>query len=71
MLIFGMPQRHEGDEDTKRAIVRECALIDDPRSPKDYIDNLMTWDFADLKEYLERRRRERTGLGSDKFRPHP
>ena len=60
-----------GENEEKRAIVQECALIDNPRSPKDYAENLMTWDLTDLKEYLERRRREQAGLAADKFRPHP
>jgi hypothetical protein len=53
------------------AIVRECLVLDNPRSPKEYISNLMTWDMAELEAYLERRRLEQASLGPTQFRPHP
>ncbi len=68
MLIFG---NMSGDDDKKLAVVRECLLIDNPRSPKEYLASLMTWDIAELEAYLDRRRREQASLGPPKFRPHP
>ena len=68
MLIFGnMP----GDDEEKMAIVQECLLLDNPRSPHDYIASLMTWNTGELEAYLGRRKREQSGLGAPAFRPHP
>ncbi|HUL62052.1 MAG TPA: hypothetical protein VLT35_03230 [Methanocella sp.] len=60
-----------GNDEKKLAVVRECLLIDNPRSPEEYIASLMAWDFTELEAYLERRKREQASLGVPKFRPHP
>ncbi len=68
MLIFG---NMADDNRKKMAIALECLAIDNPRSPKEYIANLMTWDVAELEAYLGRRRSEQASMSSSRFRPHP
>jgi hypothetical protein len=68
MLIFG---NMAGEEDKKLAIVLECMEIDNPRSPKDYIANLLSWDMADLAVYRERRKHQQMSLVTTGFQPHP
>jgi hypothetical protein len=68
MLIFGN-MADAGEE--KLAIVLECMDIDNPRSPREYMASLMTWDEQELIEYLKRRKREQADCETTRFRPHP
>jgi hypothetical protein len=57
--------------DDKLEVVLECLALDNPRSPREYIDNLMTWSLEELVEYRERRKRQINALPKSPFRTHP
>jgi hypothetical protein len=58
-------------DENKLEVVLECMALDDPRSPRDYIESLMTWSLKDLVEYLDRRKRQVGSMPKSPFRPHP
>jgi hypothetical protein len=62
--------RDPGDR-KKLEIVLECMEIDDPRSPPEYIKNMLTWNMEELMQYRDRRSMERKILPPTIFRPHP
>jgi hypothetical protein len=45
--------------------------LDAPRSPRDYIESLMTLSLEELVEYLDRRKRQMESMPKSPFRPHP
>ncbi len=58
-------------QDDKLDVVLDCLALDNPRSAREYIDNLMTWSLEELVEYRERRKRQAESLPKIPFRPHP
>ncbi len=59
------------NDEQKLALVLECLDMDNPRSARDYIDNLLTWSPEDLTAYRKRRKREQAAMAGSSFRPHP
>lgn len=60
-----------GSEGEKLEVVLECMALDNPRSPRDYIENMMTWDLDDLIKYRDMRKSLLEALPKSPFRPHP
>ncbi len=57
--------------DEKLEVVLECLALDNPRSARDYIDNLMTWSLDELIAYRDHRKEQAESLPKSPFRPHP
>jgi hypothetical protein len=55
----------------KLEVVLECLVLDNPRSARDYTDNLLTWSLEELIEYRDRRKSQIEGIPKSPFRPHP
>ncbi len=60
-----------GSPKDKLEVVLECMALDNPRSARDYVDNLMTWSIEELVEYRARRKKQVEELPKSTFRPHP
>lgn len=66
-MLPAVMDRHED----KLEVVLECLALDNPRSHRDYIDNMMTWELEALIKYRDSRKRQLDALPKSPFKPRP